>query len=105
VLSGVATKTEAQKVMRTVMTEKDAVHPGAPYLYHYFVEALIQSGLHQEAKAAVLSYWGGMVQQGADTFWEVYDPNNELLSPYNFYPEQLLSCMELFAGVLHTKAS
>jgi len=86
VLSGVATNAEAQRALKTVMAEKDAVHPGAPYLYHYFIEALIQSGLHQEAREAVLSYWGGMVKKGADTFWEVYDPNNAFLSPYNFYP-------------------
>ena len=27
-----------------------------------------------------------MVKKGADTFWEVYDPNNDKLSPYGFYP-------------------
>lgn len=27
-----------------------------------------------------------MIHKGADTFWEVYDPQNEYLSPYNFFP-------------------
>ena len=31
----------------------------------------------------MLYYWGGMVQKGADTFWEVYDPNDDCRSPYN----------------------
>ena len=39
-----------------------------------------------EAKANLQTYWGGMVTKKADTFWEVYDPNNEYLSPYNFFP-------------------
>jgi alpha-L-rhamnosidase len=86
VLSGVATKAEAQKALKAVLNDNNAVHAGAPYLYHYFIEALIESGLQQEAKQAVVTYWGAMVQKGADTFWEVYDPNNEFLSPYNFYP-------------------
>lgn len=86
VLSGVATKAEAQKALKAVMAEKNAVRPGAPYLYHYFIEAMIQSGLQRQAKEVILSYWGGMVKKGADTFWEVYDPKNEFLSPYNFYP-------------------
>ena len=83
---GVATKKEAQKALKAAIGDTNAVYAGAPYLYHYFIEALIQSGLQQEAKEAVLTYWGGMVQKGADTFWEVYNPNNEFLSPYNFHP-------------------
>jgi alpha-L-rhamnosidase len=86
VLSGVATKAESQKALQAVLANKNAVRAGAPYLYHYFVEALIQSGMHQQAKEAVRMYWGDMVQKGADTFWEVYNPADEFLSPYNFYP-------------------
>lgn len=42
---------------------------------------LIETG----SKRCHSSVLDGMVQKGADTFWEVYDPNNEFLSPYNFY--------------------
>ncbi|MDX1939334.1 MAG: hypothetical protein SFU99_02215 [Saprospiraceae bacterium] len=86
VLSGVATKEEAQKALKTLANRQDAVRPGAPYLFHYYIEALIHCGMQQEAKKALVDYWGGMVKKGADTFWEVYDPENELLSPYEFYP-------------------
>ncbi|WP_183560275.1 glycoside hydrolase [Mucilaginibacter sp. SP1R1] len=86
VLSGVASKPEAQIALKALATAKDAVHPGAPYMFHYYVAALIESGLKNEAKEAVQTYWGGMIKKGADTFWEVYDPNDELKSPYNFYP-------------------
>ncbi|WP_276088261.1 glycoside hydrolase [Pedobacter sp. JY14-1] len=86
VLSGVASKAQAQKAMKALATSKNAVKPGTPYLTHYYVAALIQSGLHQEARALVENYWGGMVNKGADTFWEAYDPDNDKLSPYNFFP-------------------
>lgn len=86
VLSGVASKAEAQKALQALQNVKEAVRPGAPYLQHFYVQALLQCGLHDEAKRTVLNYWGGMVKKGADTFWEVYDPANDLLSPYNFYP-------------------
>ena len=86
VISGVATKAEGQRALKAVASLPDAVRPGAPYLYHYYVEALLTSGLQAEAKKALTDYWGGMIKKGADTFWEVYDPANELLSPYNFYP-------------------
>lgn len=86
ILGGVATKAEAQAALKAVATVPNAVHPGAPYMYHYYIAALIEAGLQKEAKDAVTEYWGGMVKKGATTFWEVYDPKNELLSPYNFYP-------------------
>ncbi|TSJ39745.1 Bacterial alpha-L-rhamnosidase [Mucilaginibacter corticis] len=86
VLSGVATKAEAQKALKTLPSLPDAVRPGAPYMFHYYVAALIESGLKAEAKEAVTTYWGGMVKKGADTFWEVYDPADEFKSPYNFFP-------------------
>jgi alpha-L-rhamnosidase len=86
ILSGVPTQAEGQKALKALASSKDVVRHGAPYLYHYYIEAMIQCGMHKEAKEAVMNYWGGMVKKGADTFWEVYDPANEFLSPYNFYP-------------------
>jgi alpha-L-rhamnosidase len=82
----VASKAEAQRALKALPGVADAVRPGAPYMYHYYVEALVESGLKAEAKEALTTYWGGMINKGADTFWEVYDPNDELKSPYNFFP-------------------
>ena len=86
ILSGVATQSEAQRAMKGLPEKQDAVKPGGPYLYHYFVESLLACGMQKEARNVLVSYWGGMVKKGADTFWEVYDPGNDLLSPYKFYP-------------------
>jgi alpha-L-rhamnosidase len=85
-LSGVLNLKESKLALLNVKKTKDAVYPGGPYLYHYYVQALINAGLNADAKATVLDYWGGMVKKGADTFWEVYDPKDEYLSPYNFFP-------------------
>jgi hypothetical protein len=82
VLSGIATKEEGAVALRAVRGRKDAVRPGAPYLYHYFAEAMLQCGLKREALELIEWYWGGMVRAGADTFWEVYDPAQPSLSPY-----------------------
>jgi hypothetical protein len=81
-LSGVATKEEAAAALRAVAKTSEAVRPGTPYLYHYIAEAMLSAGMKQEALALIESYWGGMVAAGADTFWEIYDPANALLSPY-----------------------
>lgn len=81
-LSGIATPAEAAQALRAVVAQSDAIRPGAPYLYHYVAEAMLGCGMKLEARQLVETYWGGMVKAGADTFWEVYDPNNADLSPY-----------------------
>jgi hypothetical protein len=85
VLSGVATKKEGQMALSKLSVMQKVVYPGAPYLYHYVIEAMIQCGMETEAKQLLVNYWGGMVKKGADTFWEVYDPTNDYLSPYNSF--------------------
>lgn len=86
VLGDVLSKSESQKTLTALQQSKTAVTPGAPYLYHYFIQSMINAGMNKAAKTALINYWGGMVKKGADTFWEVYDPKNEYLSPYNFFP-------------------
>ena len=86
ILSETLTAKEGAKAMATVLSMPDACYPGCPYAYHYVMEALLKCGMRQEARSLLTSYWGGMVNKGADTFWEVYDPNNDELSPYGFFP-------------------
>lgn len=59
-----------------------AVKPVTPYLYHYYVQALINSGLEREAEEVMLAYWGAMADDGADTFYELFDPSDPSASPY-----------------------
>ena len=54
----------------------------SPYLFHYYIEALVKTGKKREALDAMLKYWGGMIREGADTFWELYDPEDPDASPY-----------------------
>lgn len=82
VLAGVPSKEQARKAMQNVMQCKDAARPVTPYMHHYVVEALLEAGLRQEGFDYLKSYWGGMIQKGASTFWEVYVPGDDRLSPY-----------------------
>jgi len=38
--------------------------------------------MKQQAIDEIKAYWGKMVEFGADTFWELFDPNNLNYSPY-----------------------
>ncbi|MEH7073430.1 sugar hydrolase [Neobacillus drentensis] len=82
VLAGVWTKEENNKLMKHLLAENPEVGIATPYMYHHLVEALLVSGEKDRAIEEMKSYWGGMIQDGADTFWELYDPNNKDFSPY-----------------------
>ena len=53
-----------------------------PYMHHYYVTALLRAGLKEQARAHMRSYWGSMLEAGADTFWETWDPKDPNASPY-----------------------
>lgn len=86
ILSGTLSPKEGARAMTAVLNDPTAYRPGSPYAYHYVIEALIACGMRDEAREQLLEYWGGMVERGADTFWEVYDPMDDCKSPYGFYP-------------------
>jgi len=81
-IAGVATRQESAHAIRVAIADAQAIKPVTPYLYHYVIEGMLAGGLKNEARALLESYWGGMVQAGADTFWEIYDPAQPLSSPY-----------------------
>ena len=53
-----------------------------PYMHHYYVMALLRAGLKEQARDHMRSYWGSMLEAGADTFWETWDPKDPNASPY-----------------------
>jgi alpha-L-rhamnosidase len=73
---------ESAHAMRQVAAMPQAIRPTTPYLYHYVVEGLLAANLRSEALSLIKAYWGGMISAGADTFWEIYDPDRPLSSPY-----------------------
>ena len=84
--SGVLSKKEGRKAIRTALTTDDVLMPGTPYATHYLIDAMLLCDMKQEARDYLIDYWGGMVKKGADTFWEAYDPKDDLISPYGFAP-------------------
>lgn len=82
ILAGVLTSDDAAAALRRAMSDPDAIKPAGPYGWHYVVEAMCACGMQREARDIVLNYWGAMVDLGADTFWEVFDPADQKLSPY-----------------------
>ena len=81
VLAGVVDR-ETAKTLLTSEPFRAAERIVTPYAYHGYVQALINIGETELAKKVMLDYWGKMVDLGADTFWELFDPEDPDASPY-----------------------
>ncbi len=82
VLAGVVAGQEAAMALQRAMRDPSSVPPGTPYLHHTMLEALALCGQRDAARKLMEDYWGAMVNDGADTFWEVFDPKDSRFSPY-----------------------
>ncbi|MFZ4779025.1 MAG: glycoside hydrolase [Terrimicrobiaceae bacterium] len=82
VLAGVVEGAEARRVLQATLACPHAVRPATPYLYHHVVEALVTADMDLEAGAMLRGYWGKMIARGADTYDEVFDPDEPDLAPY-----------------------
>ncbi|MBR4924711.1 MAG: glycoside hydrolase [Prevotella sp.] len=84
--AGVLSKKEGAHAIRTALQTDGVLMPGTPYATHYLIDAMLLCDMNQEARQYLIDYWGSMVQKGADTFWEAYDPKDDFISPYTFFP-------------------
>ncbi len=74
ILYGLAYEEERKEIMQSVMLNP-AVDPiTTPYMRFYELEALCMMGYHEEVLREMRAYWGGMLREGATSFWEKYVP-------------------------------
>ena len=81
-LADVLSSQEAADLMVRSEQFMDDYPMSTPYMHHYYIMALIHAGLKEKALAHLKEYWGGMVDAGADTFWESWNPADPDGSPY-----------------------
>lgn len=82
VLAGVFDKEKNCEILNHLIEENPRINMVTPYMYHHFVDALILNGMKEKALECLRNYWGKMVEDGADCFFELYDPKNKYISPY-----------------------
>lgn len=75
-------KSKNAQLLEHTINVNPEIHMVTPYMYHHFIEALVQNNRKEEAIKFMRSYWGEMVKDGADTFWELYDPADKNVAPY-----------------------
>ncbi|MCC3236641.1 alpha-rhamnosidase, partial [Pediococcus acidilactici] len=83
VLAQVMTPEENHQLMSNAVKKLFPIKGIAtPYMYHHVTQALFEAGLTDAGIQLLKDYWGKMIELGADTFWEAFDPNDPSYSPY-----------------------
>jgi hypothetical protein len=66
-----------QDVKQNVLLNPDALKITTPYMRFYELEALCKLGEHEYVLKEIRDYWGGMLKEGATSFWEKYNPDEK----------------------------
>jgi hypothetical protein len=85
VLFGYLDQDKTKAVKENVLLNPNALKITTPYMRFYELEALCALGEQKYVLKEIRDYWGGMINLGATTFWEKYNPqekNPELLGMY-----------------------
>ncbi len=70
---------DAQKkaVMEHVMLNEAVPQITTPYMRFYELEAMCEMGYQTQVLKEMKAYWGGMLKEGATSFWEKYNPEEQ----------------------------
>lgn len=82
VLADVLPPEEGRELLERSDEFKDCFPMQTPYMHHYYISALLRVGLKEKALEHMKYYWGSMMEAGADTFWEAWNPEDPDASPY-----------------------
>lgn len=82
VLADVGTPESQQQLLARINSHPPEIQMNTPYMMHHYVAALLHTNELEQATQEIKRYWGAMVEYGADTFWELFDPKRPDFSPY-----------------------
>ena len=74
IIYGDVTEKEKDDIMRHVMLNHNVPAITTPYMRFYELEALCMAGHQKQVLKEIKAYWGGMLREGATSFWEKYNP-------------------------------
>jgi hypothetical protein len=78
VISGVAQPDQYGSIWQNVLSQvgRPTFRPNviSPYYGSYVLDAMASMQHRAQALAWIREYWGGMIGEGATSFWEAYDP-------------------------------
>ncbi len=75
ILYGLCDESGRRDIMQSVMLNPGISPITTPYMRFYELETLCMDGMQAQVLREMRDYWGGMLKEGATTFWEKYVPS------------------------------
>lgn len=88
ILFDLASPTRQHQILHHVLNNSNIPAINTPFFKFWELEAMAKLGQYSEMLAAIKSYWGGMLDAGATTFWEYFDPKETGPEKYAMYGDK-----------------
>jgi alpha-L-rhamnosidase len=79
---------ETESILQNVLLNDKVSAITTPYFKFYELEALAKLGQYDIVMQTMKSYWGGMLDRGAATFWEEFKPDEPEEKQYGMYGDK-----------------
>lgn len=74
-----------QKILHNVLLNEEITPLTTPYFKFFEQDALCKLGYRKQVFSTIKDYWGSMIEKGATTVWEEYDPSVTGADQYAMY--------------------
>lgn len=85
---GIADEKQKESIIKNVLLNDSIPQIKTPYFKFYELEALCEIGEFEEVLERMCEYWGSMLDLGATSFWEEYNPEKSLEEQYPMYGDK-----------------
>ncbi len=88
ILFDIADEEQKKQIVEQVLLNEQVPQITTPYFKFYEMDALCKMGRLEEVFVRIREYWGGMMERGAVTFWEEFDPAVPEEEQYDMYGDK-----------------
>ena len=88
ILFDIADKRQKEQIVENVLCNDEVPQITTPYFKFYEMDALCKMGHFEKVLKHIREYWGGMLERGAVTFWEEFDPAVPKEEQYDMYGDK-----------------
>ena len=81
----IASAEQKESIIKNVLENSSIPQITTPYFRGYELDVLARLGKFSEVEEVLNTYWGEMINQGATTIWEAFDPQKTGVEHYSMY--------------------
>ena len=80
-----ATESQLESIVKNVILNDEITQITTPYFKFFELDTMCKIGNKDYVEDMISSYWGGMIDLGATSIWETYEPDLKGAEHYGMY--------------------